>query len=199
VVHANTRKTFFRPDPVLDGEEVARAAHSRAVTLRLATKDSARLLSNLLGLYMHDMSEFLPLALGRDGRFRYEKLPLYWSEPESHFPFLIYSGEQPAGFVLAARGSPATDNPTHLDVAEFFVLRAYRRTGVGREAAFALWDRLAGDWVVRVSQANRAGLTFWESTVRQYTGGAFTESTRPGKPRPWRVFTFASVKRDPAV
>ena len=165
----------------------------QSVALNLATRDTARLLSNLLNLYMHDLSDIFPIQVGADGRFRYDKLPLYWSEPEKHLPFLIYSGEQLAGFALATRGSPATDNPEHLDVAEFFVLRGFRRTGVGRQAAFILWNRLPGEWVVRVSEANRAGLCFWQAAVEQYTHGAFFKSKRPGSPHGWDVFTFSSA------
>jgi predicted acetyltransferase len=94
--------------------------------------------------------------------------------------FLIKCGTRVAGFALAMRGSPATDDPTDLDVAEFFVLRSYRRSGVGRQAAFALWDTVPGQWVVRVSEANRAGLPFWSEAIRSYTSGVFTRA-RPGR------------------
>jgi predicted acetyltransferase len=165
---------------------------SQAVALEVGTPESAPLLSNLLDLYLHDLSTIFPIGIGADGRFRYDKLPLYWSEPEKRFAFLIRLGVRPAGFALVTRGSPATDDPRHLDVAEFFVLRAYRRTGVGRQAAFLLWNRLPGQWVVRVSEANRAGLPFWQGTVQQYTRGAFSESKRPGSPHSWRVYQFDS-------
>jgi predicted acetyltransferase len=169
---------------------------SPIVTLEPATPDTAPLLVNLLELYIHDMSEFLPIEIGTDGRFGYPRLPLYWSEPEQRHAFLIRCDDKLAGFAFATRGSPATDDPTDLDVAEFFVLRGHRRSGVGRMAAFALWDRLPGRWVVRVSQANRAGVPFWREIVRAYTNGAFHESTRPGTPHGQHVLTFdAAAKR----
>lgn len=174
-------------------------ADSQAVALEVATSDAAGLLSNLIEFYLHDLSEIFPIEVGRDGRFRYEKLPLYWSEPERRFPFLIRSGEQIAGFALATRGSPATDDPEDLDVGEFFVLRSYRRTGVGRQAASLLWNRLPGQWVVRVSEANRAGLPFWRRTIEEYTRGEFSEAERPGSPHGWRVFTFRSAHPNATV
>jgi predicted acetyltransferase len=172
---------------------------SQTVALEVATLDTAQLLSNLLELYLHDLRDVFPIEVGADGRFGYAKLPLYWSEPEKRFAFLIRSGEQPAGFVLATRGSPATDDPEHLDVAEFFVLRGYRRAGLGRQAAFLLWNRLPGQWVVRVSEANLAGLPFWRTIVQQYTRGAFSQTKHPGDPHGWLVFTFASANRGVAV
>jgi predicted acetyltransferase len=165
-------------------------------SLERVTPDAAPLLANLLELYIHDLSEIFPLEVGADGRFGYPRLPLYWSEPESRHAFLIKTGATIAGFALATRGSPASDDPTDLDVAEFFVLRRHRRSSIGRDAAFALWRTLPGRWVVRVSEANRAGLPFWRATVGAFTHGDFTESTRSGQPNGWRVFTFASAANE---
>jgi predicted acetyltransferase len=168
-------------------------SESEAVSLQRAGPDMAPLLRNLLELYIHDLSEIFPVELGPEGRFGYQRLPLYWEEPTVRHAFLIQCGTRVAGFALAARGSPASENPEDLDVAEFFVLRAYRRSGVGRQAAFTLWDTVPGQWVVRVSEANRAGLPFWREVIRSYTSGVFVESERPGQPHGWRIFTFATT------
>ncbi len=168
-----------------------------APILERATPAAAPLLANLLELYIHDLSEIFPIDLGPDGRFGYDRLALYWSEPATRYAYLMKCGSGVAGFALVTRGSPASEDPNALDVAEFFVLRRHRRSGVGRLAALALWDELPGRWVVRVSEANRAGLPFWGEVIRAYTGGDFAESTRPGSPNAWRVFTFESRARSP--
>jgi predicted acetyltransferase len=165
------------------------------VTLREATQADAPLLSNLLELYIHDVCALFPsVELGADGRFGYPKLPLYWSEPKTHFAFLVQYEGRVAGFVLATRGSPVTADPDVFDVAEFFVLRKYRHLGVGRSAAFLLWQRLPGQWTVRVSEGNRGALVFWTSIVAGYTNGMATQDTRPGEPNPWRVFSFETPR-----
>jgi len=133
------------------------------------------------------------VEIGADGRFGYDDLDAYGTDDGVHFAFLVRAGERLAGFALATRGSPATDDPEHLDVAEFFILRRHRRTGLGREAAFQLFDRLRGRWIVRVSNANPDALPFWRSAVRRYTDGAFTESQHPGGAHGWRVFSFDSA------
>ena len=38
------------------------------------------MLSNLLELYVHDLSEIFPVEIGPEGRFGYETLRLYWAE-----------------------------------------------------------------------------------------------------------------------
>jgi predicted acetyltransferase len=162
------------------------------VSLQRATPEDGDLLGNLLQLYIHDLSQFFPVELGADGRFGYKNLPIYWTEPQTRHAFLINCGSRVAGFILVTQGSPASDNPLDFDVAEFFVLRSYRRTRIGYQAAAALWDSLQGQWVVRVSNANQPGLLFWRPTVSRYTAGAFVEREGIGPLSGWRVFTFAS-------
>jgi predicted acetyltransferase len=163
------------------------------VSLETATAADLPLLSNLLELYIHDLSAAFPgVELGPDGRFGYPQLGRYWAEPERRFPFLIRCGGRVAGFALVTRGSPATEDPEVFDVAELFVLRSYRRSGVGRRAAFLLWSRLPGRWIVRVSEGNPGAIPFWSGVIAEFARGAVTESTRPGSPHPWRVFSFTS-------
>ena len=163
------------------------------VTIEAALPADAALLGNLLELYIHDLSEVFAIEPGPDGRFGYPKLPLYWSEPEKRFAFLIRAGGKTVGFAFVTRGSPATDDPEVLDVAEFFVLRRQRRSGCGRRAAALLFDRLPGRWIVRVSVANCGGRSFWESVIGAYTRGQFTQSERQGSPHAWRDFSFVSA------
>ncbi|WP_437599505.1 GNAT family N-acetyltransferase [Sorangium sp. So ce590] len=169
-------------------------ADSSTVVLDEAISSDALLLSNLIELYIHDLSDVFPgIELMADGRFGYDKLPLYWSERDRRFAFVLRCGGRVAGFVLATRGSPAAADPDVLDIAEFFVLRRYRRSGVGRRAAVLLWQRIPGKWTVRVSEGNAGALAFWRGVVAEFTNGAATESTRPGQPHAWRVFSFESV------
>jgi predicted acetyltransferase len=166
---------------------------SGEVSLEPATLRDAAVLSNLLELYSHDLSDVFALEPGADGRFGYKKLPLYWLEPESRFPFLIHAGARLAGFALVTRGSPASVDPNDFDIAEFFVLRRHRRSGVGRRAAFLLWNRFGARWIVRVSEGNQTGVRFWADVTAEYTSGTAVETTRSGSPHAWRVFAFNSA------
>ena len=162
------------------------------VLLEAAAPGDAGLLANLLELYIHDLSEVFPVELGADGRFGYETLPRYWSEPDRRFPFLIRFGGRLAGFVLVTRGVLPSNDPDVFDIAEFFVLRRFRRLGVARRAAFLVWDRFPGRWSVRVSEGNGGAVPFWARAVTEYTNGTVVESSRPGTPHAWRVFSFQS-------
>ncbi len=156
-----------------------------------ATAEQAPIIANLFQLYAHDFSEFADVPIGADGRFTYAPLPLYWREPH-RFPFLITADGELAGFALVQRGSLLTGAADVWDVAEFFVLRAWRRHGVGAKAADALWRRMPGTWEVRVSERNTAAQRFWQRAVQQHTGVSpqYTPADNDGKR--WLVLSFVS-------
>ena len=162
--------------------------------LNAARPADHELLSNLLELYIHDLSAAFPhVRLGADGRFGYPGLASYWAEPERRVAFIIEESGQTAGFILATRGSPALTDPDVYDVAELFVLRAHRRSGVGRRAASLLWKHLPGRWVVRVAAANPSALEFWSRAIRDFAGDHVKRWTRTGSPSSWHVFELDST------
>lgn len=168
-------------------------AAEATVSLDAATAADATLLGNLLELYAHELSDVFPaVVLGPDGRYGYPRLPLYWSEPDRRFAFVIRADGQVAGFVLATRGSPASEDPEVLDVAEFFVLPRYRRRGVGQRATRLLWRRLPGKWTVRVAEQNWGGLAFWRDILAVTAPEGVTVTIRPSGHTSWRVYAFDS-------
>jgi predicted acetyltransferase len=170
--------------------------HDESVTLQLITREREAVLVNLLELYLHDMSETFPIRISANGRFGYAWLPMYWAEPDRRHAYLMYARGELAGFVLVTRDAPSGfDVEADWDVAEFFVLRAQRRRGVGEAAIRKLWDERPGRWLVRVSEGNLAGLAFWPKVVRAYAGDAFSEQTVAGRHYPWRVFQVTTGEK----
>jgi predicted acetyltransferase len=111
----------------------------------------------LLELYQYDFSEFVDGDLDAHGVYGYQFLDNYWTEPERH-PFLFRVGGKWAGFALVRAGAPH-------DMAEFFVMRKYRRHGVGIVAARELFARFPGDWQVRQMATNAPATSFWRRAI----------------------------------
>ena len=161
------------------------------IEVSAATPEQKPILANLLELYAHDFSEFFALELGADGRFGYERLPLYWTEPQRH-PFLVTIDGKPAGFVLVKRGSDVSGNENVWDVAEFFIVRGYRRRGVGTRVANEVWRRLPGPWEVRVMESNRSAEEFWRRTIAAFVGESFSSVSFEKDGERWQLFSFES-------
>lgn len=146
-------------------------------------------MENLLQLYIHDLSAiFTQVELGEDGRYTYPALSSFLSGAPERRAFVLRAEGRLAGFVFARRGSPALPAPDVWDVAEFFVLKRFRRAGVGRAAALRLWEELGGAWTVRVANRNAPALAFWRRTVADYRGGPVRELAWSPGAAPWTVF-----------
>lgn len=156
-----------------------------------AMRDQEPILANLLELYAYDFSEFQELELGEDGRFGYKVLPLYWSEP-NRFPFLVRMNGKLAGFALVKQGSEISGDKTIWDMAEFFVLRGYRKRGIGGEIAHQLWRWFPGNWEVRVMELNRPALRFWGRAISTFIGKPAHSVSLARNGKLWPMFSFES-------
>ena len=118
------------------------------------------MLRQLFELYCYDFSEQLPLRLKPSGRFEIPLSDDWWTR-DDHFPFFIRRGDELLGFALVRRGSRIDGAADVMDVAELFVVRGARRSGVGAEAVRELFQKFPGPWEIRVRDTNPRALSFW--------------------------------------
>jgi predicted acetyltransferase len=137
------------------------------VTVRLvAVKERHKpVLDRLLQLYLYDFSGFRSLELTPHGTFPYRYLDHYFVEAGRQASFIV-AGDQIAGFALMRRLDDGTNQ-----VAEFFVMKAHRRHGVGRVAAHDLFRRFPGRWRLEFDHANLAASRFWPVVVAEVADG----------------------------
>lgn len=139
------------------------------VEVGLATPQERVAVENLLQLYIHDFSEqWAGLDEPRGevdeaGRFLDYPLDAYWSEPD-HAPLLIRAGGRLAGFALLDAHSHS-GSELDRNMAEFFVLRKYRRGGIGTAAAQGIFSLYPGRWEAAVARRNTSALPFWRKAV----------------------------------
>lgn len=146
---------------------------------------------NLLQLYVHDFCDLVPQDIGDDGRYSYKNLPLFWSDA-SRLPFLARFDGKLAGFALVKRIPEPGEKDEAYDMAEFFILRPYRRRGIGSELAQKVWLRCGGKWQIRVMASNIPALKFWASSITRFTGQPASSTVFEVEGRPWQLFAFDS-------
>jgi predicted acetyltransferase len=156
-----------------------------------ATAADKPVLANLFELYCHDFCDFVTLRIGPDGRFGFRDLDLYWTHPDVHRAFFVYADGGLAGFVVVDGLSGGPHDPMW-DIAQFFILRGFRRSGVGSEAAHEVWRRFPGRWQVRVMVANEPACRFWDRTVRSFAGNSVVATRWFDHDREWHRFRFES-------
>lgn len=130
---------------------------------------------NLFQLYAHDFSEQWfdrpEGELNEDGRLEeYSYLDNYWSEPR-HEALLIRADGRLAGFCLVNDHSHC-GLPLDFQIAEFFVARKHRRSGIGQAAALAAIGARPGQWEIAVARRNLGAQPFWRRVAALVAGEA---------------------------
>lgn len=168
-----------------------------SLSFQPASSNERVLLQNLAQLYAYDFSEVLEMHVDDDGRFADIDLTPYWVDDWRH-PFLLRVGDKLAGFALISERSKITGTSGVFDMTEFFVLRRFRRQGVGRAAAFAAFDRFDGPWEVRQRVENPDATAFWRRAIDEYTRGSY-EETRWHRPQWSEIVQRFSTRRSSDV
>ncbi len=136
-------------------------------------------------MYKYDFTDYDPEDVNEDGRYEYRDLDAYRSR-SGHYAFLLRADGKLAGFALIRRYSAETsasdqehavgaaDPASRLDagaesdrheMVEFFVMKKYRRSGLGSEAAKYLFLRFPGLWKLKIMEKNTPALVFWTSAI----------------------------------
>ena len=155
------------------------------VHVQPAPREAIEAVANLMQLYSHDLSEFQQAPLDDKGLFGLgPDFDIYWEEP-GRYPFLILVDTELAGFAFIRALTEQT-----YSVAEFFIARRFRRSGVGAVAAKYLFDKFRGNWQVAELEKNLPAQQFWRTVIGDYTGGEFTEQwSAKDTIGPMQVFT----------
>ena len=151
-------------------------------------RSSDQILSNLFELYLHDMAEWFQFDTTAEGNYAFPTQQEIWDKGID--VYLLYHGEIPVGFGLVGSAAEFDDNQGAMDMDEFFVVRRYRRSGIGRAFANYLWSQYPGHWLVRVFQKNLPAIPFWRGSVGAFTQGRYSEQITEVDGRPWSFFRF---------
>ncbi|MBD7978434.1 GNAT family N-acetyltransferase [Serpens gallinarum] len=136
------------------------------VTLELVPteREQMPLIRNLYQFYLYESSDWEQEDVEVDGRFYIhdEHLVRYWQEPGWSAQLLLVDGFI-AGFLLIERSElPGVDA---LELADLFILKKYRRQGIGRALATQVLMSGEDNWLVRFYGQDEIALAFWRSVL----------------------------------
>jgi len=142
--------------------------YESSVEIAPVSYEGKSILRNLMELCQHDYSEFDGADVAEHGVLGYKYLDNYWTE-EARQPFFMRVNGRLAGFALVR------DIGDVHTMAEFFIVRKYRRLGLGRTVAHRLFDMLPGKWRVEQEPGNLPAQAFWLRIIGEYTHGRYEE------------------------
>ncbi|MCH5353405.1 MAG: GNAT family N-acetyltransferase [Acutalibacter sp.] len=160
-------------------------------------EDEKEILRNLLEKYNYEFSQYDQCDVNPLGLYGYSYLDNYWTEKGRWAFFLKVDGKL-AGFAMVIDYPEA--GKTDYNMAEFFVMFKYRRCGLGKWAAFQLFDKFQGTWQLKRHPKNLPSVGFWDHVIGEYTGGDFRLESMGGKiaypdGTPGDVFFFSTSKK----
>lgn len=129
------------------------------------------ILRNLLEKYDYEFSQYDNRDVNELGLYGYDYLDHYWTEKDRR-AFFIYVNQKLAGFVMV-NTHPEIEEKTDYTLAEFFVMHKYRGYGVGRTAAFKVFDMFSGQWQLKRHPKNVGSVHFWNKVIHEYTRGNY--------------------------
>jgi predicted acetyltransferase len=149
-------------------------------------------LQNLGQLYRHELSGPYQHLPNPDGTFNNRRLDLFLAGASPGWrAWLITAAGGLAGFVMTA---PATPPAGGTSIADFFVVRALRRSGVGREAARQVIAAFPGPWRIGFQAYNPGAREFWSQVAADAAGDRWASRDDPpvaGRPPDtWITFTI---------
>jgi predicted acetyltransferase len=138
--------------------------------------------------YMAHMSQFFKIDdydAWYDRAMQY--LKLYEIEPDRHI-FTLTKEDEIVGFAFV--NTHLRLNKSGFAVAEFYICPPFNKCGYGRKLAEFVFSQFPGCWEVAVTRNNKAGLSFWQKVVSNYTDDQY-EELQPDMYDGY-IFTFVS-------
>lgn len=138
---------------------------------RRARPEDFPALQQMLELYQYELSDIWPQDADGQARYGYD-LDRHRLGERFH-AHVARVGAQYAGFALVAP-AVVTRREGHW-MEQFFVLKRYRRAGLGQAFATGVLQAHPGPWEVGQMPANTAARAFWRRVIGALTGERYTE------------------------
>lgn len=139
------------------------------VLISKALQTDKRLVENLLQFYVYDFTEYTRASIQKDGSFRtMPELDSYWVDKNKNHIYLITAESEIAGFVMMKE---LEENRKYNYLVHFFILRKFRRSGIGRKAAEIILKKYKGEWELYQLENNIPAQIFWDKVIKDITDG----------------------------
>lgn len=140
------------------------------IEISMVTREQKEILAHLLELYQYDFSEYDGMDVNPCGLYGYPYLEYYWTE-KNRFAYFIKVDGRLAGFAMVCGHCYVSKEKDTLFMSEFFVMKKYRKQGVGKRAACEVLKLHPGRWELTIHPNNQGAHTFWKKVTDSAAAG----------------------------
>jgi predicted acetyltransferase len=127
--------------------------------------ENIKILHNLAQAYEAEFSNLTNKLPDKNGIFKLDAEP-----SDENKAMLVYKNDVPIGFSIF------NINPKSFsEIYEFYIIPSCRRSNYGKELAFEIFKTFPGKWVVKQIQGAEKAISFWRSTISEYTKSKYEE------------------------
>ena len=144
------------------------------VFFKKVKKEEKEILKKLLLEYFKeiDTSKIIETSYGE--KVNYPYLDSYWTDASRVALFVFFENEI-AGFALVNAWVIDSEFNAQKSIAEFYIQPKYRRKGIGKIAAFQIFNEYKTKWEVKQSSNNKRATQFWRATIKAFSNNNFQE------------------------
>ncbi len=155
-----------------------------------AGKEELEAIREMSRLFRYDLSEFKGMPCDESGMFA--PIPnLDNFLEEGNHAFTIRYKKELAGFALI-EGNKVEQKS--FIFSYLFILRKFRRTGLGKIATIQILNKFRGDWKIDYNTPNTTAMEFWDNIIDAYTGGKYSIAEQNHeKWGPLKVIKFSNL------
>lgn len=144
------------------------------VEIERVKEEQREILAHLIELYEYDFSEYENSDVNSYGLYGYSYLDYYWTEKNRYAYFIKVDGKL-AGFAMVCGYCYVSKDKETLFMAEFFVMKKYRKQGIGKYTAKEVLKKHPGKWELTVHPNNQISYRFWKGVISEVAKSEIVE------------------------
>ncbi len=134
------------------------------IEIRKALDSEKEIIENIYQFYEYDFSEMTFDDVEPNGLFeRYKYIDRYFTDEDRTLYYVFVSGKI-AGFVMMNKYPYLLPEKVN-SIAEFFIMRKYRRSGIGQYTAKYIFENYPGRMIFEVRKLNTKAIAFWQKAT----------------------------------
>lgn len=158
------------------------------VSFEKVTNRNKQAFKNLWQFFGYDFSELNKMDINQEGEYTLPEDLEEYIESNQYCSYIVKVNGMIGGLAVIKFIEDEGINYFR----HFFIMRKFRRMGIGKEAVYKIFRLYSGRWRVSQFDYNIPAITFWRTVIEEYTDGHYNETRRIDDKGPQQEFNLTA-------